>query len=615
MLRNVPVRRKLMISILLTSFVVMLMMQAAYVSYDYLALRKTMVRQVASLGETIATVSTAAVAFQNHDDAYEMLAALQADQHIIAAAIYGPDGRLFERFPRSLPDSDFPQSPGDNGYRFADAKLAGFQPIRQRELSLGTLYVAFDSGSLIDAWRWNSLRVGFIVMGGALGVAYALSRVLQAQFSRPVLALAGTVRNVTARDDVSVRARKWGNDEIGELTDGVNEMLARIEQRERALHAEIAERVRAEQRATWLGSFPEHNPNLVLELDREARVIHYANPAALQLFPDLVERTLGHPLLAGLPEVAEALIAERHSALQREIDVGDRLYSQTLTYMRDSQRLRAYYSEITSRKRAEEALQEAKRDLEHKVRERTAELQIAKEQAESSDRMKSEFLATMSHELRTPLNAIIGFTGTLLMRLPGPLTPDQEKQLTTIRGSARHLLSLINDLLDVAKIESGKLTLKLEPVSVVQVIDEVAATLRDSAEKKGLVFEVLQPDEDIVLQADRRTLSQIVINLVNNAIKCTDDGKVSVALRRDRGERGRFTEVCVTDTGCGILPEHQAKLFQAFSQIDSSSTRRFEGSGLGLHLSQKLAGLLDGQITFVSEYGKGSAFTLRLREA
>jgi protein-histidine pros-kinase len=220
----------------------------------------------------------------------------------------------------------------------------------------------------------------------------------------------------------------------------------------------------------------------------------------------------------------------------------------------------------------------------------------------------------MSHELRTPLNAIIGFTGTLLMRLPGPLTQAQEKQLQTIQGSARHLLSLINDILDVAKIEAGKHEFRLQPVSCVEVIEEVAAALRPLAEKKSIGFD-LAVDGDVIVRTDRRALSQIVINLANNAIKYTDAGGVTVRLTRHRGESGTLGEIEVRDTGSGIRPEDQQRLFQAFTQLDSSSTRRHEGTGLGLHLSHKLAELLGLRITFATQFGEGSTFTLHLRDA
>jgi protein-histidine pros-kinase len=248
-----------------------------------------------------------------------------------------------------------------------------------------------------------------------------------------------------------------------------------------------------------------------------------------------------------------------------------------------------------------------RRQIETALSEKNRELQTA---AEAKDR----FLANMSHELRTPLNAIIGFTGTLLMRLPGPLTEPQEKQLSTIQGSARHLLSLINDLLDVAKIESGKHELRLAQVSCTDIVEEVATSLRPLAEKKGIVFNV-EAATDVVVRSDRRALSQIVINLASNAIKYTDAGVVSIRLVHHPAGTNALGAIEVGDTGAGIRPEDQAKLFQAFSQIDGSSTRRHEGTGLGLHLSQKLAEMLGLRITFETRYGEGSTFTLHLRDA
>ncbi len=227
---------------------------------------------------------------------------------------------------------------------------------------------------------------------------------------------------------------------------------------------------------------------------------------------------------------------------------------------------------------------------------------------------KDRFLASMSHELRTPLNAVIGFTGTLLMRLPGPLTPDQEKQLTTIESSASHLLSLINDILDLAKIESGKVEVNLEPVSCSSVINEVATSLRPIAERKGLLFEVAFLPEDIQVRTDRRAFYQILINLTNNAVKYTAHGSVSIRCERVQENRRSYVDVHVTDTGAGISREDQINLFHAFSQLDVTSTRRHEGTGLGLYLSQKLSELIGGRITFRSEFGKGSTFTLTLSE-
>jgi PAS domain S-box-containing protein len=246
---------------------------------------------------------------------------------------------------------------------------------------------------------------------------------------------------------------------------------------------------------------------------------------------------------------------------------------------------------------------------ERKLFERT--LQEKNVELENASRAKDRFLATMSHELRTPLNAIIGFTGTLLMKLPGPLTSDQEKQLRTIQSSGRHLLSLINDLLDLAKIESGKVQVRLEPVTCQTVLEEVVTALRPQAEVKGLQLDLHMPGEDLVVRADKRALKQILINLAGNAIKFTERGSVRLELAESH-QNGYRAEISVTDTGVGILPEDQSKLFQAFARVDNEKTRQLEGTGLGLHLSQRLATLLEGQITLQSEPGKGSRFALML---
>jgi signal transduction histidine kinase len=261
------------------------------------------------------------------------------------------------------------------------------------------------------------------------------------------------------------------------------------------------------------------------------------------------------------------------------------------------------------------ALQTAHAELEQRVRERTAELTAANRALEQASLTKDRFLSTMSHELRTPLNAILGFTGTLLMRLPGPLTADQDKQLRIIQSSSQHLLALINDILDLAKIQSGTINLLREPVVCQALIDEVATSLRPLAEKKGVGLVIVSPEEPIVWQTDRRALNQILINLMNNAIKFTDQGEVRLALRADTDHDRRFVEMSVADTGIGIRPEDQAQLFQLFTQVDNQLTRQREGTGLGLHLSQTLAGLLGGQITLQSEPNRGSTFTLRLSEA
>lgn len=251
--------------------------------------------------------------------------------------------------------------------------------------------------------------------------------------------------------------------------------------------------------------------------------------------------------------------------------------------------------DVTERKRAEQAL-------------RDANLQL-----KNAALVKDRFLASMSHELRTPLNAIIGFTGTLLMELPGPLNAEQKHQLSTIQLSARHLHSLINDLLDLAKIEAGKVELVLEDVNCRDVLQELHAVMKPSSATKGLVFDVQLPEPAAVLHTDRRALMQILLNLTNNAVKFTPRGSVTVTFQQGRPDGGaRVTRFEVTDTGVGIAPKDQDKLFQSFAQFGERDTRRNEGAGLGLHLSQRLAGLISGRIDYQAQPGGGSRFTLTL---
>jgi PAS domain S-box-containing protein len=250
--------------------------------------------------------------------------------------------------------------------------------------------------------------------------------------------------------------------------------------------------------------------------------------------------------------------------------------------------------DISERKRFEKALQEKNQEL------------------AKANQAKDHFLAGMSHELRTPLNAIIGFTGTLLMKLPGPLNAEQEKQLRTVQTSGRHLLALINDLLDVSKIEAGKVELTLEVVDCKEVLREVQATLRPQAVNKGLAFDLVLPAELVVIETDRRALCQIILNLTGNAIKFTEKGYVKLTLSTLQANEKNAVEIRVEDSGIGISPQDMSKLFGAFTRINQARAKVTEGTGLGLHLSRKLAELLGGRISVHSESGKGSSFMLLL---
>jgi PAS domain S-box-containing protein len=269
-------------------------------------------------------------------------------------------------------------------------------------------------------------------------------------------------------------------------------------------------------------------------------------------------------------------------------------------------------SDIEDRKRAETELQAMAAALEQRVEERTRELQAAKERAESADRLKTDFIMSMSHELRTPLNTIIGFSATLLMRMPGPLTPEQGHHLRLVQSSGRHLLTIISDVLDVARIESGKYEIGCESVDVASVVLEVVAELQPLAYEKQLSLQCTVPPLPLRMTSDRRALKQILINLTANAIKFTDRGGVTLTLEEARRNDRDVIDASVIDTGIGIAPADLPKLFAKFSQLSKSGTTSSGGTGLGLYLSQTLAERLGGKIAVDSEPGRGSCFVLTL---
>jgi PAS domain S-box-containing protein len=264
--------------------------------------------------------------------------------------------------------------------------------------------------------------------------------------------------------------------------------------------------------------------------------------------------------------------------------------------------------DITDRKRAEERLQRLNEELEQRVALRTEELAAAMIKAQESDRLKSAFLASMSHELRTPLNSIIGFTGVILQGLAGPLNEEQTKQLNMTHDSARHLLVLINDILDISKIEAGQLEIVKAPFDMWEAIGKALQVVQPLLKKKDIPVRTLIGPGVGIINQDRRRVEQVLINLVNNAIKFTEHGQMNIECQIRDG----WLETRVRDTGIGIKPEDMHRLFKPFQQIDTGLARGHEGTGLGLSICERLVTAMGGEISVESQWGAGSTFKFTL---
>lgn len=316
----------------------------------------------------------------------------------------------------------------------------------------------------------------------------------------------------------------------------------------------------------------------------------------------------------------------------RDIDV-----SLTLSYILSSKKgilgTVGISKDITEKKKLERAieernleLQELNERLEQKVIERTKELEKANRELERSNRLKSQFIATMSHELRTPLNSILGFSELLMDEVFGALTEKQKRYINNIYNSGNHLLQLINNILDIAKIESGKMELHYEGFSVHQAISEVETVIKSLIDKKRQSLSINIDDNVSAIKADKVKFKQILYNLLSNAVKFTpeggniylntaiiDENKSFYVEKFDmRPGKNRCLKISVTDTGIGIKKQDLERIFSEFEQVDSSFSRRYEGTGLGLTLTKKLVELHGGEITVESEEGKGSTFTVIL---
>jgi PAS domain S-box-containing protein len=373
-----------------------------------------------------------------------------------------------------------------------------------------------------------------------------------------------------------------------------------------ALHA--AER-RLSSSRSQLSAVINSAMDAIITVDVGGRIRSFNN-AAEQMFAVDAREVLGRPVARLLPAGIDRFSASRFQtagirhtgdSFPAEVSVSEVSSRQGVLYT-------AILRDISKRIARETALRELNETLEKKVVDRTRELEAAMVRAQAADKLKSAFLATMSHELRTPLNSIIGFTGIVLQELAGPLNDEQKRQLGMVRGSARHLLDLINDVLDLSKIEAGELLIRPEKFSARDAILKVGASLQPLADQKQLNLSISVADDVGDIIADRRRAEQIILNLLSNAIKFTDSGEVSLSAAIHADE----LSISIKDTGIGIREEDLQNLFRPFHQIDTGLSREHEGTGLGLAICRRLVALMGGRIDVSSQWQQGSEFTLVL---
>ncbi|MGH9574213.1 MAG: response regulator [Candidatus Acidiferrales bacterium] len=498
------VSRKLTLMNMLVSGTALLLACAAFITYDMVTFRETMVRNLSTQAQIVGSNTVSALLFNDSQSAENTLSALKAAHNILSAAIYTPDGRLFASYSRD-PGSQIPLLPSNSlgqteFHRLKNNEIVLVRSIVFQGKPTGTVYIRSDLEEL-NARLERYAGIAAIVLTACLMAALLASSLFRKSIAEPIVHLAEVARIVSREKNYSVRVtpiRSRG--ELAILMDAFNEMLTQIEQSEGALrkaHDGLEQRVR--------------------------------------------ERT------AELEAAKKEVEAFSHSVLQ------------------------------------------------------------AKEEVERASKFKDQFLSTMSHELRTPLNAVLGFSDLLTDERYGTLNDKQRRYVNHIHAGGKHLLRLISDILDLSKIEAGRLQLAIESVLVNTSFAEVVDSMRPLADKK-LQALVIHISTDLTIRADAVRFKQVLMNLIGNAIKFTPEGgRIELAAHR----LGEVVRVEVRDSGPGISVEEQQSIFEAFFR-SSQTDKTVEGTGLGLAITRRLVELHGGHLGLESQLGSGSCFYFTL---
>lgn len=622
-LKNAPIQRKLMSVIVLTCAIVLLLMCAASVVFEYFTFRKLVKGQVSTLAAVVSFNSAGALAFDSQDDAAEILRALKAESHIVAASLYDENEKLFAHYPDTAAISSFPLSPTKAGYTFKDGYLEGFEPVMQQNSRLGTLYIRSDLQALYDQLKSYGL-MALLLMSFSLLIAYILSMALQQSISEPILALQLTARRVSENNDYTLRGSKMGNDEIGALTDAFNTMLARIEEQNaeitrfnQLLEQRISERTieleeantNLNQQKEFIESIVDSSVDSIVVYDSDSRFVTvnktFENRTGFKR-----EQVIGRLFDEFFPEETPS-----HQATLQGLQ-GEYVHIQQLQSPITGRYYESFFIPLFNTLNKQYALLTIGHDITDIV-ESSEQLRKTNSSLEKSNRDLEQFAYIASHDLQEPLRKILVFTQLLGQNFDNK--DELQRYHQKISQSATRMQELIRDVLNFSRISNS------DEAYVSVNLNEIVENLKIDfelflSERSGVVIhETLPTIQGIPLQ-----LSQLFSNLISNSLKYSENNPVitircSIINAEDMPQYHltegptEYYHINFSDNGIGFDPEYSEKIFTIFQRLHSKQT--YSGTGIGLALCRKIVENHHGVITAESTVGQGATFHIFLPSA
>ncbi len=563
--------------ILVTCSVVLVLMCGAYLVFEYFSFKNTIKNNVATLGVIIASNSSAALAFDTPGDATEILNALKADKHIVAAALYDNNGKLFAKYPADISTDLLPKKLLANGYRFEGQYLVGYQPVVQQSVTMGTLFIKSDLEVMYSQIS-HLLSIGLLLTLSSLVIAYLLSNILQKTISQPILDLEKVANIVSKGHDYSIRALKTSDDEIGSLTDAFNQMLTQIEQQNLAI-------LNTEEASSKLAAIVESSDDAIIS-KTPGGIITSWNKSAERMLGYSAEEMIGQSILKIIPPDRQ----DEEPQIIKRLLSGERVENfDTLRLKKDNTLLNVSLtiSPIKDAKGNIIGFSKIARDITEKKQE---------------EMRKNDFIAIVSHELKTPLTSIKSYIQVLLEIAKKDEAVFSINALTRADIQIKKMTTLIQDFLNLARLEDGKMLLNKESFELHPFIEEIVNEVQFLATNHTIHF---TDCKGVIITADKEKIGQVLTNLLSNAIKYSPKGgNITI----DCKTLDNKVRIAVIDEGVGINKGDQKKLFDRFYRVKNEKVKTVSGFGIGLYLVSEIVRYHNSKIEVESTEDNGSTF-------